>query len=185
MAGGVAAAGDAAGAAAGGAAAAGGLSKGRFNCSGTGLVTPTGGAAAADQSTQSARADARYFSDLLPQYRRDPAQFRQRLLTETMERVLAGAQDKFFLPAHSGDAARELRHQNYANRPLRQRDEVVAGDEAARLLDAGGGVLDQPLAQWPLRGGDVDGCADHGLLLFGRGIVGRGRRVGAAGERTA
>lgn len=69
------------------------------------------GAAAANQIVQSARADARYFSDLLPQYRRDPAQFRQRLLTETMERVLAGAQDKFFLPAHSGDTARELRIQ--------------------------------------------------------------------------
>jgi membrane protease subunit HflK len=68
------------------------------------------GSAAANQIVQSAQADARYFSDQLPQYRRDPAQFRQRLLTETMERVLAGAQDKFFLPSGNG-ATRELRIQ--------------------------------------------------------------------------
>jgi membrane protease subunit HflK len=69
------------------------------------------GAAAAAQIVQAAQADARFFNAVLPQYRRDPAGFRQRLLTETLERVLAGAQDKFFLPAASPGAVRELRIQ--------------------------------------------------------------------------
>ncbi|MCX8156004.1 MAG: protease modulator HflK [Verrucomicrobiae bacterium] len=56
-------------------------------------------------------AEARYFLDLLPSYRRDAALFTARLQVETLGRVLTNAQDKFFLPARADGRPRELRLQ--------------------------------------------------------------------------
>ncbi|HEY6169058.1 MAG TPA: SPFH domain-containing protein, partial [Verrucomicrobiae bacterium] len=69
------------------------------------------GVAASNQVVQAVAADARYFTDQLPQYEKDPEVFRQRLLTETMQRVLTNAQDKFFLPVRADGQPRELRIQ--------------------------------------------------------------------------
>ena len=69
------------------------------------------GVAASNQVVQAVAADARYFTDQLKQYEKDPAQFQQRLLTETMQRVLTNAQDKFFLPIRADGQPRELRIQ--------------------------------------------------------------------------
>lgn len=69
------------------------------------------GVAASNQTVQAVVAEARYFTDQLKQYERDPELFRQRLLTETMQRVLTNAQDKFFLPTRADGQARELRIQ--------------------------------------------------------------------------
>jgi membrane protease subunit HflK len=55
--------------------------------------------------------DASTFQKLLPLYQENPVLFRQRLLTETMERVLTNAQEKFFVPARHDGKTRELRLQ--------------------------------------------------------------------------
>ena len=69
------------------------------------------GSATANQMVQAVTAEARYFTDQLPSHRKDPALFEQRLLTETMTRVLTNAQDKFFIPTRADGHPRELRLQ--------------------------------------------------------------------------
>ncbi|MBI3881278.1 MAG: protease modulator HflK [Verrucomicrobia bacterium] len=69
------------------------------------------GVTASNQVVQSVAADANYFLAQLPSYRKDPAMFEQRLLTETMQRVLTNAQDKFVLPVPGENQRRELRLQ--------------------------------------------------------------------------
>lgn len=54
-------------------------------------------------------AEARHFADQLTHYERNPDLFRQRLLAETMERVLTNAQLKMFLPSRADGQPRELR----------------------------------------------------------------------------
>jgi modulator of FtsH protease HflK len=56
-----------------------------------------------------ASSEAKYFGDRLQEFERNPELFRQRMLTETMSRVLTNTQDKFLLPASVGGASRELR----------------------------------------------------------------------------
>lgn len=56
-----------------------------------------------------ASSEAKYFGDRLKEFERNPELFRQRMLTETMSRVLTNTQDKFLLPASVGGASRELR----------------------------------------------------------------------------
>ncbi|MCS7337634.1 MAG: FtsH protease activity modulator HflK [Verrucomicrobiae bacterium] len=54
-------------------------------------------------------AEAARFEQLLPQYRLNPQLFELQLLTETLGRVLANAQDKIFVPARADGKPRELR----------------------------------------------------------------------------
>ena len=58
---------------------------------------------------QSVAAEARSFTDQLPEYQKNPELFRQRILTETWKKILTVAQDKFFLPERADGNARELR----------------------------------------------------------------------------
>ena len=54
--------------------------------------------------------EAKTFSNLLPQYQINPELLRQRLLTETWQRILTNAAvDKFFLPDRADGKPRELR----------------------------------------------------------------------------
>lgn len=62
--------------------------------------------------------DVSMFTQLQPYFRNDPQLFKQRLLTETMERVLTNAQEKFFVPARTDGKTRELRLQ-LSREPLR------------------------------------------------------------------
>jgi len=54
-------------------------------------------------------AEAERFEKLLPQYRLNPDLFKLQLLTETVGRMLASVQDKFFLPERGDGKSRELR----------------------------------------------------------------------------
>jgi membrane protease subunit HflK len=67
--------------------------------------------ASSNQVVRAVSADAQYFQAQLASYRRDPVLFEERLLAETMQRVLTNAQDKFFLPARAAGQSRELRIQ--------------------------------------------------------------------------
>jgi len=64
--------------------------------------------------------DAKSFSELLPYYEANPVFFRQRLLTETMQRVLTNAQEKFFVPSRADGRPRELRLQ-LSREPMKPR----------------------------------------------------------------
>jgi membrane protease subunit HflK len=64
-----------------------------------------------NQLVQAINAEQKYFTNQLPYYLRDPGLFKQRLLTEHIERVLTNAQDKFFLPQRQDGQRRELRIQ--------------------------------------------------------------------------
>ena len=54
-------------------------------------------------------AEAKKFSDLLPEYRKDPELFFRLRQTETLARVMANAQEKIFLAARPDGKPRELR----------------------------------------------------------------------------
>ena len=60
-------------------------------------------------AVQSVSAEASSFTSQLPQYQVNPELFRQRLLTETWARILAGKSDKFFLPERADGNPSELR----------------------------------------------------------------------------
>lgn len=55
---------------------------------------------------QAVSAEARKFDSLLPEYRKNPEFFRERLLVETVRRVYTNAQDKFYAPLGPGDELR-------------------------------------------------------------------------------
>ena len=57
----------------------------------------------------SVNADAKYFSQLLPQYEKNPALFAQLQLVEVMGHALTNVQDKWFLPQRADGKPRELR----------------------------------------------------------------------------
>jgi membrane protease subunit HflK len=57
----------------------------------------------------SVNADAKYFSQLLPQYEKNPTLFAQLQLVEVMGRALTNVQDKWFLPERADGKPRELR----------------------------------------------------------------------------
>ena len=61
------------------------------------------------RSVRAVQADATSFASQLPQYLLNPELFRQRLLAETWQRILAGTSDKFVLPDRADGKARELR----------------------------------------------------------------------------
>ncbi|MBI3853833.1 MAG: protease modulator HflK [Verrucomicrobia bacterium] len=58
---------------------------------------------------QSVAADAKAFTEQLPQYEKNPELFRQRILTETWQKILVASKDKFFLPERADGKPRELR----------------------------------------------------------------------------
>lgn len=58
---------------------------------------------------QSLAADASAFTNYLAVYERNPELYRQILLTESWQRVLTNAQEKFFLPDRADGARREMR----------------------------------------------------------------------------
>jgi len=60
---------------------------------------------------QTVAAEAKSFNDLLPRYESNRQLFKDRLLTDTMERVLTNAQFKLFLPQRADGKTRELRLQ--------------------------------------------------------------------------
>jgi modulator of FtsH protease HflK len=61
------------------------------------------------RTVQRVQADAKNFALQLPEYEKTPDLTRQRLLTETWQRILAGAPDKFFLPERADGRPAELR----------------------------------------------------------------------------
>jgi modulator of FtsH protease HflK len=62
------------------------------------------GISASNKLVLTVAGQAKFFSDQLPYYRADGVLFRRRLLAETMETVLANAQDTYLLPHASGQA---------------------------------------------------------------------------------
>lgn len=55
---------------------------------------------------QTVAAEANQFQNLLPEFRRNPAYFRERLQTETLRRIFTNAQEKFYAPLGGGDELR-------------------------------------------------------------------------------
>ncbi len=58
---------------------------------------------------QTVAAEAKSFTNQLPEYQKNPELFRQRILTETWQKILVAAKDKFFLPERADGKPRELR----------------------------------------------------------------------------
>lgn len=67
-----------------------------------------GGETDRNRLVQAVSSEAQKFASLLPEYQKDPGFFRRRLQTETLQRVLTNAQEKFYLPLGSGDELRLL-----------------------------------------------------------------------------
>jgi membrane protease subunit HflK len=70
------------------------------------------GQSARTRLVQAVEAEARYFTDQLPHYERDPDLFRRRVQLETVQRLMTNAQvEKWFLPERADGQPRELRLQ--------------------------------------------------------------------------
>ena len=69
----------------------------------------SGAEAQASRFVREVQADANSFTNQLPQYLVNPSLFRQRLLAETWQRILAQPNDKFLLPERESGKSRELR----------------------------------------------------------------------------
>jgi membrane protease subunit HflK len=70
------------------------------------------GETARNQLLQSVEAEARYLSDQLPYYNRDPKLYLQRLQIEAFQRLMTNAQvEKWFIPDRADGKSRELRLQ--------------------------------------------------------------------------
>lgn len=69
------------------------------------------GITSSNQLVLAVGAEAKSFRDQLPQFERNPPLFARRVLNQTLESVMAGAQDKFFLPPNPGNTPREIRLQ--------------------------------------------------------------------------
>jgi membrane protease subunit HflK len=55
---------------------------------------------------QNLASEAQKFTGLLPEYRKNPQYFRDRLQTEALRRILTNSQEKFFAPLNQGDELR-------------------------------------------------------------------------------
>lgn len=71
----------------------------------------SGGITSSNQLVLAVGAEAKAFNDQLPQFERNPQLFARRVLNQTLETVMAGAQDKFFLPPNPRNSPREIRLQ--------------------------------------------------------------------------
>ena len=70
------------------------------------------GETARNQLLQTVEAEARYLSDQLPYYNRDPKLYLQRLQIEAFQRLMTNAQvEKWFIPDRADGKSRELRLQ--------------------------------------------------------------------------
>ncbi len=69
------------------------------------------GMSASNKLVLTVASQAKFFSEQLPYYRAEPVLFRRRLLAETMETVLANAQDTFLLPRANPGQPHEVRLQ--------------------------------------------------------------------------
>jgi len=69
------------------------------------------GVSASNKLVLTVASQARFFAEQLPHYRAEPALFRRRLLAETMETVVAQAQDLFLLPQAIPGQPHEVRLQ--------------------------------------------------------------------------
>jgi membrane protease subunit HflK len=76
---------------------------------GEGQALISDGITRSNMLVQSIRADAQFFTDQLSHYEKNPELFKKRLLVETMSRVLANVDDKWFLPDAKGKAPQQLR----------------------------------------------------------------------------
>jgi len=76
---------------------------------GEGQALISDGITRSNMLVQSIRADAQFFTDQLSHYEKNPELFKKRLLVETMSKVLANVDDKWFLPDAKGKAPQELR----------------------------------------------------------------------------
>ena len=74
-------------------------------------VIVNNGINSSNQIVQLVAAEAKYFTDQLPYYQSNPQLFKQRLLIETMSRVMANAQEKEVLPVNPNGKPFELRLQ--------------------------------------------------------------------------
>lgn len=83
----------------------------RMKAQGEAQAILSAGASARQQLVLSIAAEARYFTEHLPHYKEDPILFRTRRLTETMERVVANAQDVFLLPNSRDGSPHQVRIQ--------------------------------------------------------------------------
>lgn len=69
------------------------------------------GISRSNQVVTAVAAEAQKFTDLLPNYQRNPALFRRRMQTELIQQVLTNAQFKVYLPTRADGKPRELRLQ--------------------------------------------------------------------------
>ena len=69
------------------------------------------GRSSSNQVVLAVAAEAKSFNDQLPQFERSPQLFARRVLNETLEKVMTGAQDKFLFPPHDASSPREVRLQ--------------------------------------------------------------------------
>ena len=69
------------------------------------------GRSSSNQMVLAVAAEAKSFNDQLPQFERSPQLFGRRVLHETLDKILAGAQDKFLFPARDPNTPREVRIQ--------------------------------------------------------------------------
>lgn len=76
--------------------------------------------AQSNRFVQNVNSLAQSFTDMLPEYEKDPWLFRSRLLTARMERVLTNVQEKIFLPDVAPGQTRELRLQ-LSREPIERR----------------------------------------------------------------
>lgn len=89
-----------------------GYARGATNrAAGEANLTVRDGMTRSNYLVQTVAAEARSFNDLLPRYQSNRELFQQRLLTDTMQRVLTNAQFKVFLPQRADGKTRELRLQ--------------------------------------------------------------------------
>ena len=72
-------------------------------------ATISDGITRSNMLVQAVRADAKFFTDQLAHYQKNPELFKERLLVETMTKVLAKVDDKWFLPDAEGKAPQQLR----------------------------------------------------------------------------
>ncbi|MBT5707149.1 MAG: protease modulator HflK [Verrucomicrobia bacterium] len=76
---------------------------------GEGQALISDGITRSNMLVQSVRADAQFFTDQISHYEKNPELFKKRLLVETMSKVLANVDDKWFLPDAKGKAPQQLR----------------------------------------------------------------------------
>lgn len=78
---------------------------------GEGQAIVSAGISSSNQFVLAVDAEAKSFNDQLPQFERNPLLFAHRVLDQTLENVMANAQDIFLLPPHPDGPAREIRLQ--------------------------------------------------------------------------